>query len=160
MKPRHAAALALVGCLLSLSVLFFDGFATAGGDWSPVRVETLTLLSETDYVLVVSPVEQAYPTFPKACAHFEVHGTFSRLDHLYWFLPASSGGGPTKKQHLAAIRYLRQFVGSDRTINLGAMGSGFLPDPKNPCVAESRALELLEPPKSSAVAVVSYYNSI
>lgn len=81
MKPRHAAALSLVGCLLSLSVLLFDGFAAAGGDWSPVRVETLTLLSDTDYVLVVSPVEQAYSSFPKACGHFEVHGTFSRLDH-------------------------------------------------------------------------------
>jgi len=160
MKPRHAAALAIVGCLLSVSVLLFDGFATAGGDWSPVRVETLTLLSDTDYVLVVSPVEVAYSSFPKACAHFEVHGTFSRLDHLHWFEPASSGGGPTKKEHLAAIRYLREFVGSATIINLGEMGYGLSVDSKNPCVAESRALELLEPPYSSAVAVVSYYNRI
>ena len=160
MNFRQRCRIPLVGCLLSLSVLLFDGFATAGGDWSPVRVETLTLLSNTDYVLVVSPVEQAYSSFPKACAHFEVHGKFSRLDHLHWFEPASSGGGPTKKQHLAAIGYLREFVGSATTINLGEMGYGFLPDPKNPCVAESRALELLEPPNSYAVAVVSYYNRI
>ena len=125
------------------------------------------MLSDTDYDLVVLPVPDNDPNYKDpflgSCKQFEVHGTLQRLNGTHWFIWWVKGGAPTKEQHLAALAYLKKFEGSKSVINFGWMGSGFnIIDPKNPCIVESRALELVPDggADGKAVGVVSYFNSL
>jgi hypothetical protein len=143
--------------LIAISTnLLSSADAYAGGTWDPVLIERISVLSDTDYVLVVLPTPTGFP-FPVfgSCRRFEVHGSFSPLDGVPWFLSWFYEGGPSREDHLAALRYLRKLAGSGKEINFGAMGYGFNPvNPKNPCVVESRGLQWLHG------AVVSYYHEI
>jgi hypothetical protein len=120
-----------------------------------VHVQKLDMLSDTDYVLVVLPVPDNSPYKALgSCKRFEVHGTLERLESTHWFLWWVTGGAPTKKQHLAALAYLKKFEGSAKTVNFGFMGEGFkIIDLKNPCVVKSRGLLLFEPN-----SVVSFFH--
>jgi hypothetical protein len=140
--------------------------ALAGGSWEPVHVQKLTMLSDTDYILVVLPVPDNNPYWKDPwlgnCQRFEVHGTLQRLEGTHWFTWWVTGGAPTKEQHLAALARIKKFEGSKSVLNFGWMGTGFnIIDPKNPCIVESRGLDLVidggEDGKTAAI--VSYFHS-
>lgn len=145
---------------LFLALLLFPPPAFAGGDGQFVRVQKLTMQSDTDYVLVVlpEPDKSGYKDFYMGdCKRFEVHGTLQSLNGTHWFIWWNTGGAPTKEQHLAALAYLKKFEGSPKTILFGWMGSGFkVIDPNNPCIVESRGLRLFDDPEG----VLSFFNAI
>ncbi len=149
-----------------LTALFLVLFATpalAGADWVPVHVQKLTMLSDTDYVLAVSPEpdKSGYEDpWLGSCKRFVVHGSYKPLKGTRWFIWWDNGGAPTKKQHLTALAYLKKFAGSKIAINFGGMISGFnIITPKNPCIVASRALELVTDDSAPhETAVVSYFN--
>lgn len=150
--------------LLSFVFTLFSFPAFAGGNWQDVRIQKLTLLSETDYVLVVLPEPKesgSKDPYMGDCKRFEVRGTLQRLKGKQWidrFIWWNIRGTPTKEEHLAALSYLKQFEGSQKTIHFGWIGRGFeIIDPQNPCIVESRGLRLLDDkPKS----VYSFFNAI
>jgi hypothetical protein len=153
---------------VSAILLFIIGTnpAYAGGSWEPVHVISLKMLSDTDYVLVVAPKMPNNDPYLDKCAKFEVHGTYGFLDgdlfaRITGVLPVFNNFYKTvltKETHLAALKQLKKFAGSDRTVNFGWMGEGFHPlDKKTQCVVESRGLELVEP---DDVAVVSYFHAM
>lgn len=132
---------------IALTLFFFSTPAFAGGNATQVHVLKLSLQSDTDYVLVVSPVKKN-DSVTRGCSRFEVHGTYSFLEgdisaRLTGLRPLFSERHPTKTDHVAALNYLQKFVGSKKTVWFGFMGEGFhtIVD-KNPCVVESRALGL------------------
>jgi hypothetical protein len=149
-----------------LLVLSFSLPATAGGSWVPVHVQKLTMLSDTDYVLIVQPAPNNATNYKDLylsdCKRFEVRGTLRRLKEkslLSWFIWWKANGTPTTEQHLAALTYLKKFEGSKSDINFGWMGMGF--DIIGPCIAESRGLSLLTGgPDGKEVGVFSYFNSL
>jgi hypothetical protein len=142
---RRFARIAAVIALLWVSPAF------AGGDDDPVRVVSLRMLSETDYILVVEPQVVKYPALPK-CHRLEVQGTFERLEGA---IPFIYKGGPSKKDHSEALQYLRQFVGTNRFVGFGWMGDGLRSvDDKNPCVVKSRALKIYDG------AVLSFFHVV
>ncbi len=147
-------------------VLFFSLPAFAGGSYEPVHVQKLTMLSDTDYVLVALPTpdpSKYKDPFLGNCMRFEVHGSFQRLEGTHWFIWWKASGAPTKEQHLAALAELKKYEGSKSVINFGWMGTGFnIIDPKNPCIVESRALEFVKDGGEfgKTVAFISYFNSI
>ncbi|TAL27884.1 MAG: hypothetical protein EPN97_16105 [Alphaproteobacteria bacterium] len=148
---------------LFLTLILFSAPAFAGGSGQDVHVQKLTLLSDTDYILVVRPEpgKNGYEDpYMGDCKQFEVHGTLQRLRGKYWlewFIWWKARGTPTKEQHLAALAYLKKFEGSAKTILFGWIGSGFeVIDPRNPCIVESRGLRLLEDPDG----VFSFFNAI
>lgn len=149
---RPSSFLTLVFTLILLVLMSSTSFA--GGDDTAVHVLKLTLLSETDYVLVVSPVQKHDPV-TLGCNRFEVHGTFGRLDGISWLEAPFYRSGLRKGDHIAALNYLKKYVGSKKTVMFGYMGEGFHPvDPKNYCIVESRALQLQDG------VVLSYFHII
>lgn len=124
--------------VLFFVLVLFSVPAFAGGDDERVHVEKLTMLSELDYILVVRPVrgKMSYDDRMKDCKQFEVRGTLKRLKSQ-----GQSSGTPTKKEHLAALAFLKKSEGSENTINFGWIGSGFeIINAKNPCIVKSRGL--------------------
>jgi len=137
--------------------------AIAGGTWLPVYVQKITMLSDTDYILVVAPTpkhQTSKDPFFGDCNHFEVHGTFSRLKGKTWFLTLLPSerklNEQNRKKHLAALEKLRQFEETKTSLNFGWVGTGFrVVDSANPCVVESRALILSE--ENGVTAVLSRF---
>lgn len=151
---------------LFLTLLVHSQPAAAGGDWVSVRVQKLTMLSETDYILVVLPTSKNVGVYKDLyfsdCKQLEVHGTLQRLyekstlERLIWW---KENGTPTKKQHLAALDYLKKYEGTKKDINFGWMGMGF--QITGPCSVESRGLSLLTGGgDGKELGVFSYFNSI
>lgn len=69
--------------ILFLAVLFalfspshFSAFA--GGSYDEVQINSIKMLSETDYVLIVTPMEESSVSYMKHCLVFEVHGGYHR----------------------------------------------------------------------------------
>lgn len=96
------------------------------------------MLSDVDYILVVRPVRGkiSYDDRMNDCKMFEVRGTLKRLKSA-----GQSSGTPTKKEHLAALAFLKKSAGSENSIIFGWIGSGFqIISSKNPCVVKSRGL--------------------
>jgi hypothetical protein len=125
-------------------VILWSAAGFAGGNASAVHVLELQILSETDYILVVSPIKQNEDV-TRGCKRFEVHGTYARLDGAPWplFWTEKAYGGK-KETHIAALQYLKTFVGSKKTVYFGYMGQGFgRIDPKNSCLVESRGLDII-----------------
>jgi len=147
--------------LLAFLVFIFFAFPSyAGGSYGLVKVESLKMLSSIDYILVVAPVknDDAYKTpYMGECEKFEVHGTYgwlkgSWISHFLPWMPEIT----FRENHLQALQKLKQYVGKDKPLQFGFMGSGFkILDEKNPCVVESKALELYEDG-----AIYSYYYQI
>jgi hypothetical protein len=137
---------------LLLSLPFSTAFA--GGDDTTVHVLKVVLLSDTDYLMVVSPVEKN-DSVTLGCHRFEVHGTFGRLDGIPILQAFSYRSGLKKASHIAALRYLKKYEGSNKTVRFGYMGEGYRPlSPKNKCIVDSRALQLEDG------AVLSYFHVV
>jgi hypothetical protein len=151
---------------LFLVLLFYSLPAAAGGDWVPVRVQKLTMLSDTDYVLVVLPAPKNTGLYKDLyfsdCEQFEVRGTLQRLfekSTLRWLTWWKENGTPTKELHLAALTYLKKYEGTKTYINFGWMGMGF--NIEGPCIVESRGLALLTGGvEGKDLGVFSFFNSL
>jgi hypothetical protein len=129
--------------------------AWGGGSGVPVTVESLSV-SGTSYTLVVVRAELGKDDpYMGRCARFTVLGT-------YWYLNGAFLNQPeilSRKLHLAALDYLQNALEKRLTVNLGWMGSGFMPiDASEPCVVRSRALLLME--DEGDRAVISFHNAI
>jgi hypothetical protein len=143
--------------------------ASAGGSWEAVKIARFTSTNATDYVLVVElvprgPTEVQWqdPMF-RGCTRLVVHGTFGALrakGRFAWFQDTFSPpkhADLTKAKHLEAISYLQRAVEEHQIINLGYIGTGFVPvDAEQPCVVASRALEIYN--DRGSTAIVSYHN--
>jgi len=123
--------------------------AAAGGSWEPVRVLKLSRSGETAYTLIVEPSPNNDP-YLKGCRRFEVRGALSRLEGEW---PFGRPRGPSKKEHLAALKYLQSSEHTGKFVNFGSVGEGFrIIDPKQPCIFRSRGLRIIDG------AVVSYFH--
>jgi hypothetical protein len=144
---RRRVILPIALCATAL----FASAAFAGGDWNPVHIDKITLISETKYILIVSPLRP----INGGCRRVEVHGSFTRLDGVPWVLSWFYKGGPSKASHVAALLYLQKSERAGNTVNFGEMGYGLNPvNPKNICIEESRGLELWNG------VVLSYYHNV
>jgi len=158
---RRQAQILLLATLLFLTV--FSTLAFAGGSWISVYVQKITMLSDTDYILVVEPVseqEASQDPFFGGCGYFEVQGTFSRRSGQPWFWTLYPSVRKQNEQnrikHLAALKKLQQLEETRTPLNFGWMGTGFnIIDEKNPCVVESRTLGLVE--DGGIIAIMSYF---
>jgi hypothetical protein len=150
MRPSRLLG-ALIGGLICSS-------AIAGGSAEPVQIKSIRISDGADYELVVEPVKRPDPTgyadpYIGRCAVFTVQGTYSRLHSFK--LPSFV----TREAHLAALAYLLEAHANGRLVNLGWMGTGFVPvQSDNPCVVRSRALHLLT--EREVTYVVSYHDAI
>ena len=128
--------------------------ALAGGSYEPVEVESIRINTGTNYELVVSPLKQQgsdgyVDPYMGHCSKFTVRGTFTTR-RLPSFL--------TREAHLAALAHLESAKATGRPVNLGWMGTGFVPvQADRPCVVRSRALHLLE---GSTPVVLSFHDAI
>jgi len=143
-------------CLLALLAAIVCTSAIAGGSHEPVQIKIIKINSEVDYELVVIPVkagaQEGYvDPYMGRCPVFTVRGTYS---HRYGFPPFV-----TRNAHLAALAHLRQAYAANRMVNLGWMGTGFVPaSSTTPCIVRSRALHLHT--EDGTTAVVSYHDAI
>src|SRR5882724_10724566 len=152
LDSRHAAAFAL----LLVSLVLISTRAVAGGDEQRVSIDQLTT-DGVDYTLVVTPISSensvADPVIGR-CRRFEVRGTYR------WLKGAILGQDPplSRRGHLEALEYLRQSFLAKRAVDLGWIGTGFVPvDPKDACIVKSRALWLLTDERGKHV--ISFYVS-
>jgi hypothetical protein len=128
----------------------------AGGSFEPVYINRLSIVNGVEYELVVTPLKvrgrDGYvDPYMGQCATFTVHGTYSRRSKLPSFV--------TRDGHLAALAHLKQAHAADRWVNLGWMGTGFVPaDSGTPCTYRSRALHLHT--EQGAEAVISYHDAL
>jgi hypothetical protein len=149
MKSRFICLAVVSAAVLASGLLVTS--ALAGGSWERVRVRELSRTTEIDYTLVVEPLSNNDPYF-KACRRFEVHGTLSRLEGEW---PIGRSGGPSRKDHIAALKYLQSFERTSKSVSFGWIGSGFrIVNPKQPCTVESRGLQITNG------AVVSFFHMI
>jgi len=130
--------------------------AIAGGSYEPVLVNRISISSGVEYQLVVTPLkvrgrDGALDPYMGQCATFTVYGTYSRGTRFPSFV--------TRDGHLAALAYLKEAHAADRPVNLGWMGTGFVPvDSGAPCTFRSRALHLHT--EHDSQAVISYHDAI
>src|SRR5262249_53298591 len=110
--------------LLLMSTALVAPWANAGGSFESVRITSLHIVSETDYVLVVTPNPKTDPQWYKDpfmgfCATFTVQGSYSRVYPGYFprFI--------TRQAHVDALAHLRRAYDENRSVNLGWMGTGF-----------------------------------
>lgn len=143
---------------LTLACAFFllPFVAMAGGSWERVMVESLTVLNDTDYELIVIPEQRSIEhkdPYMGSCSRFTVKGGYSWL-HAWRFPEVVN-----RENHKAALAYMQQAQGEKRMILFGWMGTGFVAiDPANKCVVRSRALQLLS--DDGVTAVISYHNAV
>jgi len=126
----------------------------AGGSYEAVQIKSIQITNGTDYELVVTPLipdRGGYlDPYMGHCTTFTVRGTFSARG-----LPSFV----TRDAHMAALAYLSQARESNRPVNLGWWGTGFVPvRPDTPCVVRSRALHLET--EKDVTAVMSLHNAI
>lgn len=145
---KKATHIAWVAALVS-------SLAQAGGSAAPVTIESLKITGTT-YTLVVVPTAAVKDDpYLGSCPRFTVHG-------LYWYLDGAFLKQPkmlSREQHLAALAYLQEAFEKRQTVNLGWMGSGFMPiDAGKPCVVQSRALLFVN--DEQGPAVLSFHNAI
>jgi hypothetical protein len=130
--------------------------AIAGGSFESVQIKSISITNKVQYELVVNPLKPAsadgyVDPYMGRCTTFTVHGTYSRRYGFPDFV--------TRDAHLAALEHLRQAHLANRPVNLGWMGTGFVPvKSETPCVVRSRALHLHT--ERGTTAVVSYHDAI
>jgi hypothetical protein len=143
--------------LVFLIFISFPLSSYAGGSYGLAKVQSLKMLSETDYILVIAPIinDDRYkdPNWDE-CTKFEVHGIYGWFDEGWRsYFQSRKPRFVSRENHLLALERLKQNVGKNKPVKFGSMISGFnIIDKKNPCVVESRALELDE-----EGAIYSYY---
>jgi hypothetical protein len=142
--------------LLMLITMFSCTSAVAGGSFEPVHINRINIINRVEYELVVTPLNMGRrdgyeDPYMGQCAIFTVHGTYSRWINFPSFV--------TRDGHLAALAYLREAHAAKRPVNLGWMGTGFVPvDPALPCTVRSRALHFHT--EQGTRAVISYHDAI
>ena len=142
--------------LLTLIATVACTSAIAGGSFEPVHINRISITNDVEYELVVTPLNMGRrdgyaDPYMGQCAVFTVHGTYSRGTKFPSFV--------TREGHLAALAYLRQAHAANRPVNLGWMGTGFVPvDPAIPCTVRSRALHFHV--EQDNQAVLSYHDAI
>lgn len=143
-----------VACIAWLAAIVSSG-AGAGGSDAAVMIESLKI-SGASYTLVVVPTElRKDDPYIGKCTRFTVHGTYGYLKGAFLNQPEIL----SKEQHLAALEYLQSAFEKHAGVNLGWMGSGFMPlDVNEPCIVRSRALLLME--DSHGRVVISFHNAI
>jgi hypothetical protein len=121
---------------------------------STVPVKVMRFDRDGDrYTLVVYPAHTNPPDpYMGTCDRFEVRGIFGDL----------RGGdgepGLTKAAHREAMKFLQDAFVSGQMIDLGWMGTGFVPvEPGKPCVVKSRALRLVQ--DGLGAHVLSYHDA-
>jgi len=151
---RHDSR-AMLSRLLALTAAVVCTSAAAGGSYERVYINRLSVTNGVEYELVVTPLNLSGPAYVDPymgrCATFTVHGTYSRRVMFPSFV--------TRDRHRAALAYLQQAHAANQPVNLGWVGTGFVPiDPALPCIVRSRALYLHSDQDISAV--LSYHDSI
>ena len=107
------------------------------------------------YTLVVRPARTNPPDpYMGTCERFEVRGMFGELRGA----DGDTEPGLTKAAHREAMKFLNEAFVSGQVIDLGWMGTGFVPvEASNPCVVKSRALKLVQDGLGSHV--LSYHDA-
>jgi hypothetical protein len=106
----------------------------------------------------VAPLKRAVPDeyvdpYMGRCSLFTVRGTYS------WLHSSQFPSHVTRESHLAALAYLSKAHAKAEVVNLGWMGTGFVPvQSATPCVVRSRALHLFT--ERDVTSVVSYHDAI
>ena len=142
--------------LMAFTAAMACGAALAGGSFEPVYIKRLSIVNGVEYELVVTPLKVAgragyVDPYMGQCATFTVRGTYSRATRF----PSDV----TRDGHRAALAYLQQAQAADRPVNLGWMGTGFVPvDSGAPCEFRSRALRLYI--EQGIEAVISYHDPL
>lgn len=139
---------------LILTVTVMPAMGLCGGDWEPVRVESLIKSGESEYVLVLHAVVLDKTTHRALgnCQRLEIRGTYS-----WWHSWRGFPKWVNRKLHQGALAYLDAARSSKQTINFGWMGQG-LQETDQQCVFLSRALELYM--RDGKEAVISYYDHV
>jgi hypothetical protein len=141
---------------IALAAAITCGSALADGSFEPVYINRLSIVNGVEYDLVVTPLKVAgrvgdLDPYMGQCNTFTVHGTYSRAVRF----PSNV----TREAHRAALAYLREAQAADRPVNLGWMGTGFVPvDSGTPCEFRSRALHLYI--EQGTEAVISYHEPL
>jgi hypothetical protein len=142
--------------LLLLIAMSYCIPAVAGGSFEPVHINRINIVNGVEYELVVTPLNMGRrdgyaDPYMGQCAIFTVHGTYSRRINFPAFV--------TRDGHLAALAYLQEAHAAKRPVNLGWVGTGFVPvDAALPCTVRSRALRLHT--DQDTQAVMSYHDAI
>jgi hypothetical protein len=142
--------------LIALAAAMAWGAALAGGSFEPVYINRLSIVNGVEYELVVTPLKVVgrdgnLDPYMGQCTTFTVHGTYSRAIRF----PSNV----TRDAHRAALAYLREAQAADRPVNLGWMGTGFVPvDSGARCEFRSRALHLYI--EQGTEAVISYHEPL
>jgi hypothetical protein len=144
------------GRLLVWIALLACASARAEGSFEPVYINRLSIVNGVEYELVVTPLKvrdragYADP-YMGQCTTFTVLGTYARRARLPSFV--------TRDGHIAALAHLKQAQAADQWVNLGWMGTGFVPaDSGAPCSFRSRALHLHV--EQGTEAVISYHEPL
>jgi hypothetical protein len=142
--------------LLVMFAFLVCASARAEGSFEPVYINRISIVNGVEYELVVTPLKvrgrdgYADP-YMGQCTTFTVQGTYARRARLPAFV--------TRDGHVAALAHLKQAQAADRWVNLGWMGTGFVPaDSGAPCTFRSRALHLHV--EQGTEAVISYYEPL
>jgi hypothetical protein len=142
--------------LLALTAAIACTSAGADGSYEPVQINRLSITNGTEYELVVTPLKVKgrkgdLDPYMGQCWTFTVRGAYSRQTKFPSFV--------TRDGHLAALAYLRQAHAANRPVNLGWMGTGFVPvDSGVPCTVRSMALHLHT--EQGIQAVISYHDAL
>jgi hypothetical protein len=141
--------------LLALTAALVCTSVAAGGSFERVYINRLSIINGVEYELVVTPLNLSgrdyVDPYMGQCASFTVHGTYSRRVAFPSFV--------TREAHKAALAYLRQAHEANRPVNLGWVGTGFVPiDPALPCIVRSRALNLHT--GQGIAAILSYHDAL
>jgi hypothetical protein len=154
-RPDSASHLRALSRLLALTLTLVCASAAAGGSFERVYINRLSIINGVEYELVVTPLNLSgrdyVDPYMGRCATFTVHGTYSRRVAFPSFV--------TRDGHRAALAYLRQAHEANQPVNLGWVGTGFVPiDPALPCTVRSRALNLYM--DQATRAVLSYHDAL
>jgi hypothetical protein len=138
---------AIVGAVTGLAILLFSTCYAGGENWT-FTVTAFNSHHSDKYVIELSPVERG-DTFPSSCGTLTIAGEYASL---FWL--SKSRGGPSRKDHKAALALLEEAFKSRRPIKLGWIGDGVNVTRKaGACTATSRGLMI----DAASDAIYSYF---
>ena len=108
-----------------------------------------------NYTLVVHPAKTNPPALYRGiCERFEVRGSYGSLRGS----SRDQEPGLSKSAHREAIQFLHDAFVAGQIIDLGWVGTGFVPvEAGEPCVVKSRALQLVK--DELGTHVLSYHDA-